>query len=79
MKINSSLHYRLSDQVEASYSLNYGYGTSVYTGAQRYSLKNFNITQHKLQLEGSNFLLKGYGTFGRIRETPTSPTLWGSL
>ncbi len=63
LKFNSSLHYRLSDQLEASYTLNYGYGTSVYTGAQRYSLKNFNISQHKLQLEGSNFLLKGYGTF----------------
>lgn len=63
MKINTSLHYRLSDAVEASYTFNYGYGTSVYTGAQRYSLKNFNISQHKLQLEGSNFLLKGYGTF----------------
>lgn len=63
LKVNTALHYRISDQVEASYTLNYGYGTSVYTGAQRYSLKNFNITQHKLQLDGSNFQLKAYGTF----------------
>lgn len=63
MKVNGSLHYRLTDLVEASYSFNYGYGTSIYTGAQRYSLKNFSIAQHKLQLEGDNFTLKGYGTF----------------
>ncbi|MGK7369299.1 MAG: TonB-dependent receptor, partial [Candidatus Halalkalibacterium sp. M3_1C_030] len=63
LKVNTALHYRITDQVEASYTLNYGYGTSVYTGAQRYSLKNFNVTQHKLQLEGDNFTIKGYGTF----------------
>lgn len=63
LRINGALHYRISENMEASYTLNYGYGTSVYTGAQRYSLNNFNITQHKLQLEGDNFTLKGYGTF----------------
>lgn len=63
MKLNGSLHYRLSDLVEASYTFNYGFGTSVYTGAQRYSLKDFNISQHKLELRGDNFLIKGYGTF----------------
>ncbi len=63
MKVNGSLHYRLTDLVEASYSFNYGYGTSIYTGAQRYSLNNFSISQHKLQLQGDNFTLKGYGTF----------------
>ncbi|MDX1618644.1 MAG: TonB-dependent receptor, partial [Balneolaceae bacterium] len=51
------------DLVEASYTFNYGYGTSIYTGAQRYSLKNFNIAQHKLELNGDNFNLKAYGTF----------------
>ena len=63
MKINTSLHYRLTDDIEASYAFNYGYGTSVYTGAQRYSLKNFYISQHKLELTGDNFMVRGYGTF----------------
>lgn len=63
LKVNTSLHYRITDNVEASYTLNYGYGTSIYTGAQRYSLKNFNITQHKVELRGDNFMLRGYGTF----------------
>src|SRR5690606_39363655 len=45
-----------------SSDLNYGSGTSVYTGAQRYSLNNFYINQHKLELRGDNFFLRGYTT-----------------
>jgi len=63
LKFNTSLHYRITDNVEASYAMNYGYGTSIYSGAQRYSLKNFSIQQHKLQLEGDNFMVRAYGTF----------------
>jgi outer membrane receptor protein involved in Fe transport len=61
-KANVGLNYRLSDKVELLYLLNYGFGTSVYTGAQRYSLKDFSIQQHKLELKGSNFFLRGYTT-----------------
>ena len=63
LKASASAHYRLTDNAELSYTFNYGYGTSIYTGAQRYSLVNFSIAQHKLQLEGDNFLVKAYGTF----------------
>ncbi|HAC14534.1 MAG TPA: TonB-dependent receptor, partial [Bacteroidetes bacterium] len=63
MKVNASLHYRLSQYVEASYTFNYGFGTSIYTGAQRYSLNNFYIAQHKLELTGDNFMVRAYGTF----------------
>ncbi|MFA5669333.1 MAG: TonB-dependent receptor [Balneolaceae bacterium] len=62
-KVNTSLHYRITDMIEASYSFNYGYGTSIYTGAQRYSLKNFSVAQHKLELKGDNFMVRAYGTF----------------
>lgn len=63
MKANTSLHYRITDNLEASYSFNYGEGTSVYTGAQRYSLKEFYIFQHKLELQSENLLWRAYGTF----------------
>jgi outer membrane receptor protein involved in Fe transport len=63
IKVGASLNYRLSDAIEASYTFNYGYGTSVYSGAQRYSLKNFYISQHKVQVDGDNFMVKAYGTF----------------
>jgi len=62
LKVNTGLYYRLNDKLELSYLLNYGYGTSIYTGAQRYSLSNFAITQHRLQLRGDNFFLRGYTT-----------------
>ncbi len=63
LKAGGSLHYRLTDNLEASYTMNYGSGTSVYSGAQRYSLKDFYIHQHKVQFEGDNFMVRGYGTF----------------
>ena len=63
LKASSSLHYRLTDNLEASYTFNYGSGTSVYTGAQRYSLKDFYIHQHKIELESQNLMWRAYGTF----------------
>lgn len=62
IKVNTGLYYRLNDNLELSYLLNYGAGTSIYTGAQRYSLSNFKITQHRLQLRGDNFFLRAYTT-----------------
>ena len=61
-KLNVGLFYRINDQVEASYLFNGGWGTSVYTGAQRYSLANFGIQQHRLQLRGDNFYVRAYTT-----------------
>lgn len=62
IKFNGALHYRITDKAELSYTMNYGAGTSVYTGAQRYSLRNFEINQHKIELKGSNFFLRSYVT-----------------
>jgi iron complex outermembrane recepter protein len=62
LKANLALHYRITDKIELLAQWNYGGGTSVYTGAQRYSLKNFSINQYKLELKGDNFFLRGYST-----------------
>ncbi|MDH5366983.1 MAG: TonB-dependent receptor [Cyclobacteriaceae bacterium] len=62
LKANLGLYYRLNDQMELSYYFNYGFGTSVYTGAQRYSLNDFSINQHRLQLRGDNFFVRAYTT-----------------
>ncbi len=62
LKANVALHYRITDKVELVGQWNYGSGTSVYTGAQRYSLKDFFINQYKLELKGDNFFLRGYTT-----------------
>lgn len=62
LKLNGGLYYRLNDKVELSYLYNGGFGTSVYTGAQRYSLSDFSIQQHRLQLRGDNFFIRAYTT-----------------
>lgn len=62
IKMNAALHYRINDRVEAVLQGNLGFGTSVYTGADRYSLKNFNMGQYKAELRGSNWYLRAYTT-----------------
>jgi iron complex outermembrane recepter protein len=63
IKVNTGLYYRINDQLELSALYNAGFGTSIYTGAQRYSLSNFGIQQGRLQLRGDNFFVRAYGTF----------------
>ncbi len=59
---NAGIFYRLNDQLELSYNYNIGYGTTVYTGVQRYSLANFNIQQHKIELRSPEFFVRAYTT-----------------
>lgn len=62
LKMNAALHYRINDRVEAILQGNLGFGTTVYTGADRYSLKDFNMGQYKAELRGSNWYLRAYTT-----------------
>jgi outer membrane receptor protein involved in Fe transport len=61
-KFSGALHYKISSTIEASLSTNMGTGTTVYTGADRYSLRNFKVGQHKLEVRGKNWFVKGYTT-----------------
>ncbi|MDQ6608363.1 MAG: TonB-dependent receptor, partial [Bacteroidota bacterium] len=40
----------------------WGTGNTVYTGSQRYSLRNLKIGQYKLELNAKNWFLRGYTT-----------------
>lgn len=62
IKANAGAYYRINDRMELSGLYNGGFGTSIYTGAQRYSLKNFGIQQFRLQLRGDNFFVRAYTT-----------------
>jgi len=62
IKTLGALHYKFNDNLEAIAQANYGIGTSVYTGSDRYSLKNFTLGQYKLELRGTDFFLRGYTT-----------------
>lgn len=72
LKLNGALHYRLSDKVEAVAQVNYGYGTTAYTGNGRYSLRNFNLTQGKFELRGDNFTVRAYTTQERSGDSYTA-------
>ncbi|TDQ19101.1 TonB-dependent receptor-like protein [Algoriphagus boseongensis] len=61
-KGNLALHYRFNDKIEGILQGNYGTGTSVYTGADRYALKDFYLYQIKAELRGDNFFLRAYTT-----------------
>ena len=61
-KMLNSLHYKVSNTVEAIFQSNFGSGTTVYTGSERYSIKNFSINQFKFELKGNDFFLRAYTT-----------------
>lgn len=71
-KTNIAAHYRLNDKMELVGQINYGYGTTVYTGTGRYSLRNFNLTQAKVELRGDNFTLRAYTTQERSGQSYTA-------
>ena len=71
-KTNLAAHYRISDKIELVGQINYGYGTTVYTGTGRYSLRNFNLTQAKVELRGDNFTLRAYTTQERSGQSYTA-------
>jgi len=63
-KVDFSLHLRplANENLEVIWQSKFGFGNSVYTGANRYYLNGFFMQQHKLELKGKNFFLRGYMT-----------------
>jgi outer membrane receptor protein involved in Fe transport len=61
-KVSGSIHYKVSDQTEASFSAYTGTGNTVYTGSDRYSLKNLQMSQFKFELKSKNWYIRAYET-----------------
>jgi hypothetical protein len=61
-KFTAGLHYKITPGIEASWNTYWGTGTTVYTGADRYSLRNFKMAQHKLEVRHKNWFVRGYTT-----------------
>lgn len=61
-KVTGALHWKITDKIEASWNSYFGTGTTVYTGANRYSLRGFKMAQHKLEFKANNWMLRGYTT-----------------
>ncbi len=62
VKTGMGLYYKITDSLQASYLFKYGEGSAIYQGTNRYAIKNIRFQQHKLELKGHNFLVKGYTT-----------------
>ncbi|HEV7781341.1 MAG TPA: hypothetical protein VGO58_08740, partial [Chitinophagaceae bacterium] len=61
-KFVGGLHYKITNNLEASLNTYIGTGTTVYTGADRYSLRNLKMAQHKLELRSKSWFVRVYTT-----------------
>jgi outer membrane receptor protein involved in Fe transport len=61
-KFSGGLYYKITPGIEASLTGNYGTGNTVYTGSDRYSLKNLKVGQYKLEFKAANWFLRAYTT-----------------
>ncbi len=61
-KVSGALHYMITPKVEAILMGQLGTGNTVYTGSDRYSLKDLRIAQYKLEFKSDKWFLRGYTT-----------------
>ncbi len=60
-RFNTAFHYKLTDKTEFITQAGYGIGTSVYTMSNRFSLKNFQIGNLKLEIKNPDYYVRAYG------------------
>ena len=61
-KLAGSMHYKLSENTEAVVAGYWGTGNTIYTGSDRYSLKDFKMGQYKFEINSKNWSLRAYTT-----------------
>jgi outer membrane receptor protein involved in Fe transport len=61
-KLAGSFHYKLTTNTEAVLAAYWGTGNTIYTGSDRYSLKDFKMGQYKFELNNKNWMLRAYTT-----------------
>lgn len=64
VKFSAALHYRPfgNDNLEVILNSKIGRGNTIYQGLNRYSIQNFFLEQHRLEVRGKNFFVRGYMT-----------------
>jgi len=63
MKANFALHYKpFGDDLEIIWNSKFGIGNTIYQGANRYSISNFYMQQHKFEIRNDDFFIRGYVT-----------------
>jgi outer membrane receptor protein involved in Fe transport len=61
-KLTGAMHYKITPALEAIIAANWGSGNTVYTGSDRYSLKDLKVGQYKVELNHKNWYLRAYTT-----------------
>jgi outer membrane receptor protein involved in Fe transport len=61
-KFTGGIHYKITQNIEASFNTYMGTGTTVYTGADRYSLRGLKMAQHKLEFKAKTWMVRAYTT-----------------
>ena len=79
VRLSGGVHYKFKDNLELSFNSNFGSGTTVYTGADRYSLKNLRMAQHKLELRAKNWFYRAYTTQENAGDSYNSSALGAFL
>jgi len=63
LKAGLGLFYRFSPELELNYTFNYGTGTTVYQGDNRFSIKGINFFQNKIELKNTDkWFVRAYAT-----------------
>ena len=62
IKLSGAIHYKLNNNLEAILAGHWATGNTVYTGNNRYALKDIKIGQYKLELRNKNWFVRGYTT-----------------
>jgi len=62
-KVDFSLHFKpFENDLEIIWQSKFGFGNTVYQGANRYYLNGFQMAQHKIEVMNKNFFVRGYVT-----------------
>jgi len=61
-KLSGALHYKITPKIEAILAGHLGTGNTVYSGNQRYSLRELKMAQYKLELNHKNWFVRTYTT-----------------
>ncbi|WP_254411496.1 TonB-dependent receptor [Dyadobacter diqingensis] len=75
LKLNGALHYRANDNMEFVYQYNYGQSTAAHMGSSRFSLNNYALHQHRVELKGRKYFVRAYAVMENSHDTYNARTL----
>jgi outer membrane receptor protein involved in Fe transport len=78
-KLTGGIFFKITSNIEASLNSYFGTGTTVYTGTDRYSLRNLKIAQHKFEVKAKNWFVRAYTTQENAGESYNATALGSYL